>query len=84
MKVKMLCYKIVYIYVSSSNRNCAEFDVVTKNFFFYWKIITNAKDSKKASGLSKSVSLWNYFVRMVVKFNVCKDNRVKNLARFVL
>lgn len=47
MKGKILCYKIVYIYVSSSNRNCAEFDV----------IITNAKDSKKASGLSKSVSL---------------------------
>lgn len=34
MKGKMLCYKIEYIYVSSSNRNCAEFDVVTKKFFF--------------------------------------------------
>lgn len=37
MKGKMLCYKIVYIYiyVSSSNRNYAEFDViVTKKFFF--------------------------------------------------
>lgn len=36
MKGKMLCYKIVYIYiyVSSSNRNCAEFDVVTKKNFF--------------------------------------------------
>lgn len=37
MKGKILCYKIVYIYVSSSNRNCAEFDVVTKKNFFLMK-----------------------------------------------
>lgn len=38
MKGKMLCYKIVYIYVFSLNCNCVEFDVVIKKIFFNEKL----------------------------------------------